>query len=93
MNTLVSTPTSHRESDTTYVGVQIQINDEWRIVQCKDSVQYILQSARPAKGDLIWVSKGFYRTSAGLIDRVTNRAPVGEVSQITLDEIRHLRDL
>lgn len=34
---------SHRESDGTYHGVVAVLNDHWRVIVCKDGIQWILQ--------------------------------------------------
>ena len=41
--------TSHRERDDNYQGVIVQLDPRWRIIECRDAIQWIIQkrSAEP----------------------------------------------
>ena len=62
-----STPlyiTSHRERDDNYQGVIVQLAPRWRIIECRDAIQWIIQkrSAEPShsgewRGDSYVVSR------------------------------------
>jgi hypothetical protein len=56
--------TSHRERDDNYQGVVVQLDPRWRIIECRDAIQWIIQkrSAEPShsgewRGDSYVVSR------------------------------------
>jgi hypothetical protein len=57
-----------RERDDDYSGVIIQLCETWRVTDCKDGVQWILQrrdAAKPHRG--FWRGRRFHVTRTGLI--------------------------
>ena len=55
---------SHRERDDNYQGVIVQLAPRWRIIECRDAIQWIIQkrSAEPShsgewRGDSYVVSR------------------------------------
>ena len=62
-----STPlyiTSHRERDDNYQGVVVQLDPRWRIIECRDAIQWIIQkrSADP-------LNPGYWLGASYLTDR------------------------
>ena len=75
-----STP-SHRERDETYRGVIVALSDRWRVIICKDEVQFILQKrsvAPPNTGT--WAGKTYSTTRNGLIAACSDRGLLSEPS-------------
>ena len=71
---------SHRESDTGYRAVVAVLNDRWRVIECRDGIQWILQrqdAARSLHG-APWRGRSYCRTRAALIRDVGRHA--GEIS-------------
>lgn len=58
--------TSHRESDDDYRGFVAAINDRWRIVSCRDGIQWIVQTRKWRRDGKGWQSRGYCRTREGL---------------------------
>lgn len=59
---------SNRESDADYRDVIFQ-RGIWRVIVCKDRIQWILQKSRPDAGrpaGLRWVSNSYSTTRSGL---------------------------
>jgi len=57
--------TSHRERDDAYRGVLVQLSDRWRVILCKDAIQWIVQK-RTARRDG-WRGVSYHRTRQSLI--------------------------
>lgn len=73
-----STP-SHRERDETYRGVIVALSDRWRVILCKDEIQFILQKrsvAPPNTGT--WAGKTYSTTRNGLIAACSSRGLLSE---------------
>lgn len=63
-----NTNTSHRERDDEYTGTVIQFNARWRLIICKDNIQWIVQK-RTSK-DLnkgMWLGKSYLTTREAVI--------------------------
>ena len=56
--------TSHRERDDNYQGVVVQLDLRWRIIECRDAIQWIIQkrSADP-------LNPGYWLGASYLTDR------------------------
>ena len=56
--------TSHRERDDNYQGVIVQLDPRWRIIECRDAIQWIIQkrSAEP-------LNPGYWLGASYLTDR------------------------
>ena len=46
----VTAPPSHRERDDHYKGVVAQLAPRWRVIVCKDGIQWILQRKEASHG-------------------------------------------
>jgi|GEM_PF-2522194 len=57
---------SRREKDENYDDVVVMLNDHWRVIRCKDRIQWIVQKASPSE----WKSKSFTRFREGLYSAV-----------------------
>lgn len=65
---------SKNETDVDYVGVVAQLDDRWRVVICRNGIQWIVQERnkkaveQPTPG--CYYAKKFVRTRAGLVSVV-----------------------
>ena len=72
-------PPSHRERDDNYVKIIAQLGPRWRVITCKDGVQWILQRrsvAPPNTGT--WAGKSYSTTRSGLIAACSDRELLSE---------------
>ena len=55
---------SHRERDDNYQSVIVQLDPRWRIIECRDAIQWIIQkrSAKP-------LNPGYWLGASYVIDR------------------------
>jgi len=65
---------SRRESDDDYVGVVARLNARWRVIECKDSIQWILQFATRRHVQTGWQGRSFLRSREGLLRAVRDLA-------------------
>lgn len=65
---------SRRESDNDYVGVVARLNTRWRVIECKDRIQWILQAAKRRRDGSVWESRSFLRSREGLLRAVRDLA-------------------
>lgn len=59
---------SNREAADDYAGVVVVLNEIWRVIECRDGIQWILQhrgSPKRARKD-DWRGRSFCRTSGAL---------------------------
>ena len=64
----VTAPMSHKERDDNYNSVIVQLAPRWRVIICKDGIQFILQkrsSKHSNKG--MWIGKSYPTTRDALI--------------------------
>lgn len=68
MNALAEIARDHRESSDAYRGV-IHLNAEWRIADCKDQIQWLIQRRTRAQSldGARWVSHSYCQTRKALI--------------------------
>ena len=72
---------SHRERDDNYWGVIVVLSDRFRVIVCKDAIQFILQKrsvAPPNTGT--WAGKSFSTTRDGLMAPCSERGLLSEPS-------------
>jgi len=60
--------TSRRESDDGYDDVIARLNSRWRVIACKDRIQWILQSVDGLRnGAVRWTGESYHCTREALI--------------------------
>lgn len=59
-------PVSHRERDDGYTATIIQFDERWRIILCKNSIQWILQKREMHPGGK-WKGQRYFTTKKGLL--------------------------
>ena len=72
---------SRRERDDNYWGVIVVLNDRFRVIVCKDAIQFILQMrsvAPPNTGT--WAGKTYSTTRDGLMAPCSERGLLSEPS-------------
>jgi hypothetical protein len=64
---------SRNESDDNYYRIVIRLNDRWRVIECRDGVQWILQYRASAETypTAFWKGRGYFRTREALIRSCT----------------------
>ena len=63
----LQTPARPEESDT-YARVRVVLNPRWRVIVCKNSIQWILQFCRGQRhGRPRWEGRSFCRTREALV--------------------------
>jgi hypothetical protein len=83
--------TSRRESDDDYFAVVAVLNDRWRVIRCRDGLQWIIQYRSSASGTYAgarWASRSHLRTREALI-RVCAAltGPIGPATLATLHSL------
>ena len=58
---------SHRESDPNYGAVIAQLNDRWRVIVCRDGIQWILQKSKKSRVGARWQGRSYCRTREALM--------------------------
>jgi hypothetical protein len=58
---------SHRESDDDYQPVVAVLADRWRVIVCRDGMQWIIQSAEKSSHGVAWRGRRYLRTKNRLI--------------------------
>lgn len=66
--------TDHREGSDYYAWIVAQFADGWRLIECRDGVQWILQKSRRNGGETRWYSRFHFRSKAGLTRGVAELA-------------------
>lgn len=69
---------SHRERDDNYRHVVARLNARWRVIECRDGIQWIVQSSKKWGAGTRWESRGYCRTRQGLFSFCTRL--VGDIS-------------
>ncbi|GLS29294.1 hypothetical protein SAMN04488498_11397 [Mesorhizobium albiziae] len=79
-NTAAIPLVSHRKSDDDYQAVVAQINDRWRVIVCKDGIQWILQRRTRAESPdgARWEGRSYLRSRNALIS--VSRDSAGEIN-------------
>ena len=82
---------SHRERDNDYRAVVARLNGSWRVIECKDRIQWILQCADGKRhGQTRWTGRSYCRTRQVLIR--DSRTHAGEIDAIALAILEALPD-
>jgi len=71
-------PVSHRESDGNYSSVVVRLNKVWRVICCKDDIQWILQFSKKSGHGTAWRGRSYSRRREPLIRLCAQHA--GEIS-------------
>ena len=59
---------NHRESDDNYDRVVARLDDRWRVIVCRDDVQWILQRRDGERaGRARWTGVGYFLTREALL--------------------------
>lgn len=85
----VKKPSSAIETHDEYGGVVARLNPKWRVIVCRDGIQWILQKHRSAgsRSD-VWQPESYCRTSDALRRCVRERAgEVGPVAEAALSAL------
>ncbi len=70
---------SHRERDDNYAKVIAQLGPRWRIIACKDGLQWILQKRSvPSPNAGTWSGKSYSTTRDALITACSDRELLSE---------------
>jgi hypothetical protein len=72
---------SHRERDDNYQGVIVQLDPRWRIIECRDAIQWIIQkrSAEPSHSGY-WLGASYLTDRNKLIELSTTLGLLSEPS-------------
>jgi hypothetical protein len=72
---------SHRERDDNYQGVIVQLDPRWRIIECRDAIQWIIQkrSAEPSHPGY-WLGASYLTDRNKLIELSTTLGLLSEPS-------------
>jgi hypothetical protein len=62
----VTEPPSHRERDDGYKGVVAQLAPRWRVIICKDGIQWIIQQKESSHGGP-WRGVSYHTNRDGLL--------------------------
>ena len=82
----VTEPPSHRERDDGYKGVVAQLAPRWRVIICKDGIQWIVQQKESSHGGP-WRGVSYHTNRDGLL-RVCGR--VGALNNDVLEALEAL---
>lgn len=80
---------SRREEADDYRAIVARLNDNWRVIECRDAIQWIVQQRSGTRhGQPRWDGRNYYRTREALLRHV--RALVAGGDGITLAIIESL---
>jgi hypothetical protein len=57
----------HHETADCYSGVVVRLSEGWRVIRCKDYLQWILQRRKKGGAERPWRAVGFYLTRDALL--------------------------
>jgi hypothetical protein len=68
-NTVAAQPRSRSESDNDYAAVVAVLTDHWRVIECRDRIQWIVQFRETAEiaPRARWRSRSFCRSREALV--------------------------
>ena len=79
----VTAPQTHRERDDGYKGVVAQLAPRWRVIACKDGIQWILQRKEASHGGP-WRGVSYHTNRDGLLQAC------GSLNLLSDDYNRHI---
>ena len=79
-----------KESSDSYSRVLLQVSDDWRIIECRNRIQWILQRSERRSRGVEWRGRGYFRTKKALI-RVCGTSILG-IDTGTWDFLERLPD-
>lgn len=83
--------TCHRESADDYGGIIAVLNARWRVIECRDGIQWILQQRDGERhGRTRWTGRKYFRARNELVRAC--RASVGEIDAPALATLDSLPD-
>jgi hypothetical protein len=84
-------PTRNREEADDYRRVVVVLNSDWRLIECRDDMQWILQRrSGKRRGQPRWVSRKYNRNKQALICNV--HAIAGEIAPAVREVLVGLPD-
>lgn len=78
--------TSHRESDDNYARIVASLNNRWRVILCKDGLQWVLQWKRKSSDK--WDGHSFCQARDALLRCI--REKVEDVYEEDLEPVKAL---
>lgn len=81
---------SHRERDDGYNRVLVRLGPCWRVVLCKDGLQYILQRRYSEAPAWAWRGVSYSSSRRALIAVCVSRQLAGEDSQVLMAKLHAL---
>ena len=84
----VKAPLSHRERDDNYNGVIVQLAPRWRVIVCKDGIQWILQRKEASHAGP-WRGMSYHTNRDGLLRACGS---VGALNNDILEALEALPD-
>ncbi len=84
LHTTDTTEIQSSESANDYLRVVVVLNDRWRVIECQNGIQWIIQrrAGRRGHGTARWDGKNYCRTKEALIRLC--RASAGEIGHAAL---------
>lgn len=78
---------SKREQSDDYFRVVAVLNDRWRVIVCKDSIQWILQKRR--RDTLKWDGESYCMTRQGLLRNIREKIQdeIGALAIAIIDDL------
>jgi hypothetical protein len=58
---------NRKESSDGYGRVVAVLNPKWRVIECRDGIQWILQSRDSLKPEVVWRGRSYCRTKEALL--------------------------
>lgn len=79
---------SGRESDEDYRAIVCRLNARWRVIECRDRIQWIVQCAKRSGHRMAWRGRSYCRTRSALIRACAQSA--GEIEPLSLANLHQL---
>jgi hypothetical protein len=74
------------EEADSYPAVIVSLNDRWRVIECRDGMQWILQQRKGQRnGQAVWRARRYHRGRGALL--ASMRELCGEVIKSALAEV------